>query len=180
VRRPVLDVAFKLLVDCLLFVCARDPTVLSCSYWLAFCHLECRLAKSLQLLPCFCCCCCFVCLIIDITVIHANSWRCLFFSPYRSPSTASVQYLCLFEVIIPALAGGILKQRDPSVCLSVPWRSCLGYRHAGCLQLSHRRPPEICGPATIFGSNCHRRRAYRLAAPPLGAIPCIYRDCHRL
>ena len=28
----------------------------------------------------------------------------------------------------------------PSVRLSVPWRSCLGYRHAGCLQLSHRRP----------------------------------------
>ena len=32
-----------------------------------------------------------------------------------------------------------------SVCLSVPWRSCLGYRHAGCLQLSHRRPSEMCG-----------------------------------
>ena len=32
-----------------------------------------------------------------------------------------------------------------SVCLSVPWRSCLGYRHAKCLQLSHRRPPEMCG-----------------------------------
>ena len=33
-----------------------------------------------------------------------------------------------------------------SVCLSVcPRRSCLGYRHAGCLQLSHRRPPpEMC------------------------------------
>jgi len=32
----------------------------------------------------------------------------------------------------------------PSVRLSVPQRSCLGYRHAGCLQLSHRRPPEMC------------------------------------
>ena len=32
-----------------------------------------------------------------------------------------------------------------SVCLSVPCHSCLGYRHAGCLQLSHRQPPEICG-----------------------------------
>ena len=31
---------------------------------------------------------------------------------------------------------------------SVPRRSCLGYRHAGCLQLSHRRPPEICGLRT--------------------------------
>ena len=37
-----------------------------------------------------------------------------------------------------------------SVRLSVPWRSCprraaaLGYMHAGCLQLSHCRPPEMC------------------------------------
>ena len=72
-----------------------------------------------------------------------------------------------------------------SVRLSVPWRSCLGYRHAGCLQLSHRRPPDMCGlrtrprtdadpPRFLPPSNCHRRGdAYRLAAP--GAIPCC--DC---
>ena len=81
---------------------------------------------------------------------------------------------------------GILEQRDPpfslSVRLSVPWRSCLGYRHAGCLQLSHRRPPEMRGlrtrprtdvdpPRFLLPSNCYRRvGAYRLAAP--GAIPC--------
>ena len=38
-----------------------------------------------------------------------------------------------------------------SVCMSVRLsygRSCLGYRHAGCLQLSHRRPPEMCGLRT--------------------------------
>ena len=63
-----------------------------------------------------------------------------------------------------------------SVRLSVPWRSCLGYRHAGCLQLSHRRPPEMCGLQTrprtdadpsrfVPPSNCHRQGAYRLAAP---------------
>jgi len=34
------------------------------------------------------------------------------------------------------------------VRLSVPWRSCLGCRHAACLQLSHRRPPEMCGLRT--------------------------------
>ena len=56
-----------------------------------------------------------------------------------------------------------------SVRLSVPRRSCLGYRHAGCLQLSHRRPPEMCGlrtrprtdvdpPRFLPPSNCHRRR----------------------
>ena len=31
---------------------------------------------------------------------------------------------------------------------SVPWRSCLGHRHAGCLRLSNRRPPEMCGLRT--------------------------------
>jgi len=35
-----------------------------------------------------------------------------------------------------------------SVRLTVPWRSCLGYTHGGCLQLSHRRPPEMCGLRT--------------------------------
>jgi len=29
-----------------------------------------------------------------------------------------------------------------SVRLSVPWRSCLGYRHAGCLQFSHVRTAD--------------------------------------
>ena len=42
---------------------------------------------------------------------------------------------------------------ERSVCLSVCpiiiiKRSCLGYRHAGCLQVSHRRPPEMCGLRT--------------------------------
>jgi len=32
----------------------------------------------------------------------------------------------------------------PSVHLSVQWHSCLGYRHAGCQQLSHCRPPDTC------------------------------------
>ena len=55
-----------------------------------------------------------------------------------------------------------------SVRLSVPWRGCLGFRHAGCLQLSHRRPPEMCRlrtrprtdvdpPRFLPPSNCHRR-----------------------
>ena len=69
-----------------------------------------------------------------------------------------------------------------SVRLSVPRRSCLGYRHAGCLQLSHRRPPEMCGlrtrprtdvdpPRLLPPSNCHRRRGH-IVSPPPGAIPC--------
>ena len=35
-----------------------------------------------------------------------------------------------------------------SVRLSVLLPSCLGYRNAGCLQLSHHRPPEMCGLRT--------------------------------
>jgi len=56
-----------------------------------------------------------------------------------------------------------------SIRLSVQWRNCLGYRHAGCLQLSCRRPSEMCGlrtgprtdvdpPRFLPPSNCHRRR----------------------
>jgi len=92
----------------------------------------------------------------------------------------------------------IIRIRILLFCPSVPWRCCLGYRHAGCLQLSHRWPPEMCGLRTrpwtdvdpprfldpwtgadgLIGGEtiCHRRtaiggRAYRLAAP--GAIPCF-------
>jgi len=68
---------------------------------------------------------------------------------------------------------GIARSVCLSVHLSVPWRSCLGYRHAGCLQLSHCRPPEMCGlstrpqtdvdlPRFLPPSNCHLP----------GTIPC--------
>ena len=71
-----------------------------------------------------------------------------------------------------------------SVRLFVPWRSCLSHRHAGYLQLSYCRPPEMCAPRTrprtdvypprfLDHMNCHRRGgAYRLVAP--GAIPCLH------
>ena len=73
-------------------------------------------------------------------------------------------------IMLPALGEhfGIAR----SVRLSVPLRSCLGHRHAGCLQLSHRRPPEMCGlwtrprtdvdpPRFLIGSEtiCRRRTA---------------------
>ena len=50
-----------------------------------------------------------------------------------------------------------------SVYLSVPWLSCLSCRHAGCLQLSHSWPPEMCilwtrphvdAPQFLPPSNC--------------------------
>jgi len=46
----------------------------------------------------------------------------------------------------PTVGGGIKRYRDPSVCPSVfpsPRRAAaLGYRHAGCLQLSHVRTAD--------------------------------------
>ena len=39
---------------------------------------------------------------------------------------------------------GIARSVRLSVCLSHGAAVCLGYRHAGCLQLSQRRPPEMC------------------------------------
>ena len=71
-----------------------------------------------------------------------------------------------------------------SVHLSVPWRSCLGYSHAGCLQLSHRRPPDMCGlrirppadvdpPRFLLPSNCHRRG--HIVSPPPGRYLVQYR-----
>jgi len=50
-----------------------------------------------------------------------------------------------------------------SVYLSVPWLSCLSCRHAGCLQLCHSWPPEMCilwtrphvdAPQFLPPSNC--------------------------
>jgi len=61
------------------------------------------------------------------------------------------------------------------VHLSVPWHSCLGYRHAGCLQLSHHRSPEMWTldpsvdghrSSTIFATvELPSAGAYCLAAP---------------
>jgi len=71
--------------------------------------------------------------------------------------------------------GGIKRYRDPSVCLSVcpkaqlPWAcaAALGFRHAGCLQLSNvpTTDPSAASQTAIGGG------AYRLAAP--GAITCF-------
>ena len=68
--------------------------------------------------------------------------------------------------------------------MSFPWRSCLGYRHAGCLQLSDRRPREMCGlrtrpltdidPPRFLDRTVIGVGAYRLAAP--GSIPCCDRS----
>jgi len=76
-------------------------------------------------------------------------------------------------LIMPRRKEGIKRYRDPSVCLSVPWRSCprrpaaLGYRHAGCLQLSHVRtadPPadgrtcRFAASRTAIGGGISSRR----------------------
>ena len=66
----------------------------------------------------------------------------------------------------PCIPG---KRAVKRVCVCV---NC-HYRHAGCLQLSHRRLPELCGlrtcprmdldpPRFLPPSNCHWRGAYCL------------------
>jgi len=93
------------------------------------------------------------------------------------------------RLLCPRPIGGILEWRDPLVCLSHGAAACLGYRHAGCLQLSHRRPAEMCGLRTRPRTDVDppqfldprwpdwRRNelpsagAYRLAFP--GSIPCF-------
>ena len=82
---------------------------------------------------------------------------------------------------------GALSDADirPSVCLSHGAAACLGYRHAGCLQLSHRRPPDMCGlqirrdfldpwfAAKRYATvQLPSAGGYRLAAA--GAIPCFH------
>jgi len=59
---------------------------------------------------------------------------------------------------------------DTAVCLSVPWCSCLGYRHAGCLQLSHCRPPEMCGPVSDERRSAVMFATIELAAGRAGVI----------
>ena len=65
-----------------------------------------------------------------------------------------------------------------STHLSVPWHSCLGCRHAGCLQLIHRRPPKMCRlwthpqtdvdlPRFLPPSNCCRQGHIVLLTPGL-------------
>jgi len=54
--------------------------------------------------------------------------------------------------VCPSLCGGGALSdtaiRPTVVRLSVPWRSCLYRDAACCLQLSHRRPTEMCGLQT--------------------------------
>ena len=92
--------------------------------------------------------------------------------PVRHPATYDNLYAYSgpISVIMPSVflcprrrEGGIKRYRDPSVSL-FQGAAAIVYRHAGCLQLSHRRPPEMCGLRIRRKSNCHRREAYRLAA----------------
>ena len=64
----------------------------------------------------------------------------------REPHARTTQHHVLHteRFIVPPPPWGIERYRDPSVCLS-HGAAALGYRHAGCLQLSHRRPAEMCG-----------------------------------
>jgi len=120
---------------------------------------------------------------------------CVYFLPEYLLAAFVVVAVFLFAIVVllvnslvmsPTLRGhfGIAQ----CIHLSVPWRSCLGYRHAGCLQFNHRRPPEMCGLRTclwtdidppqffclIGGETIYHHCtswAYRLTSP--GVIPCV-------
>ena len=92
-----------------------------------------------------------------------------------------IRCAALIVFLCPAIGG--VKRHRPRVCLSVRLsvlgRSCrrraagLGYRHVGCLQLSHVRPAGPEDPRTDVDPprvELPSAGAYRLAAP--GAITC--------
>ena len=55
------------------------------------------------------------------------------------------------------------------------WRSCLGYRHAGCLQLAGHQRCADCGPVDPPQVELPSAGAYRLAA--FRAITCSLFRC---
>jgi len=82
---------------------------------------------------------------------------CVYFLPEYLLAAFVAVAVFLFAIVVllvnslvmsPALRGhfGIAQ----CIHLSVPWRSCLGYRHSGWLQFNHRRPPEMCGLRTCL------------------------------
>jgi len=104
-----------------------------------------------------------------LTLIVAQTTALQLHSPHAQSFTSTY--------CVAALGGhfGIAQ----SVRQSVPWRSSLGYRHAGCLQLSHRRLIEMCRlrtrqrtdvdpPRCLIGGEmiCHRRTAIRSIGSP--------------
>jgi len=82
---------------------------------------------------------------VDSSVVHRQSHAANAVDE-RDGLDRFIQYRQLALLCLPPYWGhfGIAR----SVRLSVPWRSCLGRRHAGCMQLSHHRPPEMCGLRT--------------------------------
>ena len=74
--------------------------------------------------------------------IFLNADVCRFLL-FRNGTSTVASFTLIPRLLCPAIGGhfGIAR----SVRLYVPWRSSLGYRHADCLQLSRRRPPEMCG-----------------------------------
>ena len=71
-------------------------------------------------------------LTVSCVHLHKRYFRCCIIS-----------FLRLCVVMPPTLVGTWNSAIRLSVNPSIPWRSCLGYRHAGCLQLRHHQPPEL-------------------------------------
>jgi len=89
------------------------------------------------------------------------------FTQIYAPGLYIVHYTNAYSIAI-VISPDLGAFWNSAIRPSVPRRSCLGYRHAGCLQLSHCRPLEMCGlltrpqtdvysPRFLPPSNCHRR-----------------------
>ena len=90
-----------------------------------------------------------------------TSFNC---TPHRHPTTSLSVIMPIVFLCPRRRGGGIKRYRDPSVCL-FQGAAAIVYRHAGCLQLSHRRtadPPEVELPSA--GGISSRRHM---------AIPCF-------
>jgi len=92
--------------------------------------------------------------VVSTTLSGSNGWA----SP-DLPASDILNFICKWQqgcsLWLPVYCSNLLScprfrgafwnsAIRPSICPIVQL-PCLGYRHAGCLQLSHRQPPEMCG-----------------------------------
>jgi len=112
---------------------------------------------------------------------HRQGWRHYVFGLFVRLCVWKLAVNCLCCYDVRRRGGGIKRYRDPSVCPPVcpsPRRArALGYRHAGCLQVSHVRTadPSADGRRSAASRTAIGGGACRLAVPL--AITCCLRCC---
>jgi len=93
------------------------------------------------------------CLIMhDVTVHSLSRWdviSCLVALVNIDATAKTRKKHLLYFYYASAIGWGIKRYRDPSVCPSPRRTAAVGYRHAGCLQLSHVRTADPCVRACV-------------------------------